>query len=220
MQKIRIFIIDDHKLFVEGISSLLSDDPRFEIVGHALSGNELLSRFEELDLDIFLIDINMPEISGVELTRQIKRLNPKANILALTMYDDYSYVEKMIKSGAAGYVLKSASLSELSKAIEFVSSGKKYFGEEIQEMVHNKISGKAAFDEKRPLVNELSLTKREIEILSLKVQEYTTQQIAEKLFISERTVETHRKNIFSKTKVKSAIGLSKFAFQHGIIDFK
>ncbi|NLN95189.1 MAG: response regulator transcription factor [Bacteroidales bacterium] len=220
MKKIRIFIIDDHKLFVEGISSLLSDDPRFEIVGHALSGNELLSKFTELDLDIFLIDINMPEISGVELTRQIKKLNPKANILALTMYDDYSYVEKMIKSGAAGYVLKSANLSELSKAIEIVASGKKYFGEEIQEMVYNKISGKAAFDDKRPSMNELSLTKREIEILSLIVQEYTTQQIAEKLFISERTVETHRKNIFSKTKVKSAIGLSKFAFQHGIIDFK
>lgn len=220
MERIKIFIIDDHKLFVEGISSLLSDDPRFEVVGYALSGNEFLKIHEDLDIGVYLLDINMPEISGVELARQIKESKPDAKILALTMYEDFSYVEKMIKSGAAGYVLKSASLPELSKAIEVVASGKKYFGDEIQEMVFNKISGKSVMDEKSSTSDELSLTKREIEILSLIAKEFTTQQIAEKLFISERTVETHRKNIFSKTKAKSVIGLSKLAIQQGYVDLE
>ena len=167
-----------------------------------------------------MVDINMPDISGVELTRRIKEIVPDARILALTMFDEFSYVEKMMKNGAMGYVLKSASLQELSTAIATVASGKRFLGTEIQEIVFNKIGGKS-FSNKLvnfPETDHVRLTKRETEILALIAREFTTQQIAEKLFISERTVETHRKNIFSKTKAKSAIGLSKYAIQQGIVN--
>lgn len=219
MKKIKIFIVDDHKLFVEGICSLLSDEERFEIVGYTTSGHELLKNAGKLDVNVFLVDIKMPEISGIELTQEIIRLKPDAKILALTMYDDFNYVEKMIKSGASGYILKSAGLQELSNAIETVALGNKFFGKEIQEIVFNKIEGKFSLGEKDALTDsdQVKLTQRETEIIALIASEYTTQQIAEKLFISERTVETHRKNIFSKTKAKSVIGLSKYAIQHGIV---
>jgi DNA-binding NarL/FixJ family response regulator len=222
MERIKIFIVDDHKLFVEGISSLLSDGSDFDVVGFSLSGLELLRILDQIVADVFLIDINMPEISGIELTRQLRRKKPDAKVLALTMYDSIEYVEKMIRSGAIGYILKTASLKELSTAIQTVAQGKRFFGEDMQEMLFNRIGNVGV--ENNPTTysgNEnASLTKREIEILSLIAEEYTTQQIAEKLFISERTVETHRKNIFSKTREKSVIGLSRYAIKHGYINFE
>ncbi len=221
MDKINIFIIDDHKLFVEGISSLLADEEHFHVVGHACSGPEFLKLTNIENVDVYLVDINMPEISGVELTKKIKAIYPEAKVLALTMYDDFRYVEEMIRNGADGYILKSANLQELIHAIETVAKGSKYFGEKIQEIVYNKLSGKEKQDEIRHSPDtQVNLTRREIEILSLIAQEYTNPQIAEKLFISERTVETHRKNIFSKTKAKSIIGLSKYAIRHGLVNLE
>lgn len=218
MEQIGVFIVDDHKLFVEGICSLLSDERRFKIIGCASSGYELLERVIDEEIDVFLVDLNMPDMSGVELTRRLKERNKFAKVLALTMHDDFEYVEKMIKSGANGYVLKSASLTELTTAIEQVALGKRFFGEAIQEMMFSRIGGVSETrDELRD--HAPNLTKREIEILSLIVKEYTNAQIADMLFISERTVETHRKNIFSKTKVKTVIGLSKFALKHGLASF-
>jgi two-component system nitrate/nitrite response regulator NarL len=222
MERIKIFIVDDHKLFVEGISSLLSYGSDFEVVGFSLSGHEVLRIMDQIVADVFLIDINMPEISGIELTRQLRKKKPDAKVLALTMYDSIEYVEKMIKSGAIGYILKTASLQELSTAIRTVAQGRRFFGEDMQEMLFNRIgNGGMENNPTTPSVNEkASLTKREIEILSLIGKEFTTQQIAAKLFISERTVETHRKNIFSKTRAKSVIGLSRYAIKHGYINFE
>jgi DNA-binding NarL/FixJ family response regulator len=218
MERIRITVIDDHKLFVDGICSLLADDEQFQIVESQLSPIKFLNKFEKGMADVYLVDINMPEMSGIELARKVMDKDPQAKILALTMFDEFQYVEDMIKSGASGYVLKSASLEELTDAVITVSSGKKYFGNSIQEMMFNKIRGKTS-EENTSQTNpeQIKLTKREIEILTLIVKEYTTGQIADKLFISERTVETHRKNIFSKTKAKSVIGLSKYAIKSGII---
>lgn len=218
MERIRITVIDDHKLFVDGICSLLADDEQFQIVGSQLSPVKFLNKFEKGMADVYLVDINMPEMSGIELARKIMDKDPGAKILALTMFDEFQYVEDMIKSGASGYILKSASLEELTDAVITVSQGKKYFGNSIHEIMFNKISGKTS-EEHTGQTNpeQIKLTKREIEILTLIVKEYTTGQIADQLFISERTVETHRKNIFSKTKAKSVIGLSKYAIKSGII---
>lgn len=217
MNQIKIFVIDDHKLFVEGICSLLSDEKRFSLVGCVNSGHEFLNKHLDDDIDVYLIDINMPELSGVELTKYIIEKKPAAKILALTMHEEFEYVERMIKSGASGYVLKSAGLNELSVAIEQVARGHKFFGIEIQEMMFNKLGGKPEIFDNEVKDQQPLLTKREIEILSLIAREYTTSQIADMLFISERTVETHRKNIFSKTKARSIIGLSKYAIQNGYI---
>jgi DNA-binding NarL/FixJ family response regulator len=216
--KARIYIVDDHKLFVQGVISLLSDETDLEITGYSLSALDFLAGVEKLDVDVYLMDINMPDITGIELTRKLKDIKPEARVLALTMYDDFEYVENMIKSGADGYILKTASLEELSLAIKTVARGIKFFGNEIQEIVFNKIGGKGSANNPTSTSDDqANLTKREMEIISLIAKEYTTQEIAEKLFISTRTVETHRKNILSKTRVKSIIGLLKFAEQRGIL---
>lgn len=217
MKKINVYIIDDHKLFVEGLISLLSDDTDLNVIGYSLSSKEFLNHYKSQDIDVYLMDINMPEILGTDLTSMIKSEKPNSKILALTMYDDYEYVENMIRSGANGYILKSASIEELTNAIRIINEGGKYFSREIQDVVFNNIAINSykknyCYDNKIAL-----LTKREKEIISLIAKEYTTRQIAEKLFISERTVETHRKNIFSKTKAKSVIGLNRYAIKYGII---
>jgi len=217
MKNINVYIIDDHKLFVEGLISLLSDDTDLNVIGYSLSSKEFLNHYKSQDIDVYLMDINIPEISGTDLTSMIKSEKPNSKILALTMYDDFEYVENMIRSGANGYILKSASIEELTNAIRIINEGGKYFSREIQDVVFNNIAINSykknyCYDNKIVL-----LTKREKEIIALIAKEYTTRQIAEKLFISERTVETHRKNIFSKTKAKSVIGLNRYAIKYGII---
>jgi len=218
MKKIGIYIIDDHKLFVEGIKALLSDEPEFEITGHSLSSRDFLNCMDEVDTQVYLMDINMPDITGIELTTILLKKKPEAKILALTMYDEFEFVEKMIKSGVKGYILKTANLEELSLAIKTIASGYKFFGNEIQNIVFNKLGGVQQLYENQNREKEnIHITPREKEIISLISKEYTTQEIAEKLFISIRTVETHRKNIISKTKTKSVVGLIKYAVKHGVI---
>lgn len=219
MDTIKIYVIDDHKLFVEGIYSLLSDESDFELMGYSLSAEAFLEKFDNIAADVFLVDINMPEISGIELTRIIKEKRPDAMILALTMYDDFQFVEQMIKSGAQGYILKAANLQELTKAIKTVAGGQKFLGKEIQDVVFSKIGNfeDLAKPDKKEIKNPL--TQREKEILGLIAREYSNTDIAEKLFISERTVETHRKNIFSKTGAKSIIGLVRYAIEQDLVHF-
>jgi DNA-binding NarL/FixJ family response regulator len=221
MNKVSVYIIDDHKLFVEGLCSLLADIQGFEIEGFSLNPLIFLENINTVNADVFLVDINMPQMSGVQLTAKLKDIKPSAKVLALTMYDEYEYVEKMIMAGASGYILKSASIQELTNAIKSVADGSKFLGRDIQEVLFNKVEkGNQDIYQKTFSFGsepEATLTKREIEILILISKELTTQQIAEKLFISERTVETHRKNIFSKTKAKSVIGLSRYAEKHGYL---
>jgi DNA-binding NarL/FixJ family response regulator len=221
MNNVSVFIIDDHKLFVEGLCSLLADLQGFEITGFSMNPVDFLDKIDQHTADVYLVDINMPQLSGVQLTRKLKEWNPTIKILALTMYDEYEYVEKMIMAGASGYILKSASIQELTQAIRTVAEGAKFLGSDIQEVLFNKVEKSNAELYTRSYSNNIepdaTLTKREIEILILISKELTTQQIAEKLFISERTVETHRKNIFSKTKAKSVIGLSRYAEKYGYI---
>ncbi len=219
--QIPVYIIDDHKLFVEGLCSLLTEVEGFRIAGFSLNPVDFLNNLKELVASVYLIDINMPQMTGVELTTRIKKRFPDAKILALTMYDEYEYVERMIVAGASGYILKSASIQELTHAIKTISMGSKYLGSDIQNVLFNRVEKSTAdiFQTVQAKENEDSavLTRREIEILVLIAKEMTTQQIAEKLFISERTVETHRKNIFSKTRAKSVIGLSRYAEKRGYL---
>ncbi len=218
MSAIKVFLIDDHKLFIHGLTSILNDKPGLKVVGYVHSAEEYFEREESLDVDVFLIDVNMPKMSGIEITRHIKEKDPRAKILALSMYEDSLYIEKMIQSGASGYIIKSANIKELVKAIKEVAKGKTYLGEDLQKVIFEKM-GSMDFFEDHGHLNTNNLSKREIEILSLIAREYSTQQIAEKLFISELTVETHRKNILAKTKAKSIVGLVKYAIREGLVDY-
>jgi DNA-binding NarL/FixJ family response regulator len=217
MQKIRVFIIDDHQLFIEGIYALLSDEPAFEFVGDAMSPNEFLAQMHTIQADVFLMDIDMPEMSGIMLTRMLIEKRPEAKVLALTMYDDFRHIEQMIKSGAMGYAVKSENITELIKAIKTVAAGGKYISESPRETVVNRLGSIHELEE----VDEMSkskLTKRETEILLLIIREVPKKEIAERLFISPRTLETHRKNIFAKANAKTVLGLLKYAVKEGLVE--
>jgi DNA-binding NarL/FixJ family response regulator len=219
MEAIKIYLIDDHKLFVEGICALFAEEPGIEVLGCSLSPGEFLRKANEIHADVFLVDINMPEISGVEVTQQLKQIKVAPKILALTMYDDLQHAETMLQTGASGYILKTANLKELIRAIRVVAGGGIYLSEDMQHVLFhgtNRPSGKEGSAQEP----EKLLTPREVEILALIARELSTEQIANKLFISERTVETHRKNLLVKTNARSVVGLIKFAVRNKIVSFE
>lgn len=216
MKTTKIYILDDHKLFVEGISALISDEADLEVVGYSLSGKDYLEKAGKLQADVYLVDINMPELSGIELCYRIRELDPGGNVLALSMHDDIQNIERMIRAGATGYIQKAASMEELLKAIRSVAAGERYLGQDIQQVVFESLGGQDSSDEPADPVSRL--TPRELEVLKLIARDYSTATIAAQLFISERTVETHRKNIFSKTNARTVVGLIRYALQHGLVD--
>lgn len=216
MATIDLFLVDDHKLFLEGLISILNEKPGLNVLGYACSAKEYFAVAEEIKPDVIIVDVNMPEMSGIELTHLIKENNPKARILALTMYEDPIYIQKMVHSGVDGYILKSSNIKELEMAIRMVAQGENYLAKDIQKIVLDKIGYIESFEDFDSF-NKNKLSKREIQIVSLIAREFSTQEIAQKLFISERTVETHRKNILAKTNAKSIVGLVKYAIREGLV---
>jgi DNA-binding NarL/FixJ family response regulator len=211
MKKIRIGIVDDHQIVIDGIVALLRDQVQFEIVGTNISAKKMLQELKICKPDVLLTDVIMPEMNGKEFSKAVKEQNPQIKIMVLSMNSDLETIQYLIKeANISGYVLKNISKSELIQAIELVAEGKVYFSKEVKSEL-----GK--WEEIKNENTEAALTTREIEIIKLLEEELTTKQIAERLFISERTVETHRKNIFRKTDNHTVLGLIKYAYLHKII---
>ncbi|MFP4470121.1 MAG: response regulator transcription factor [Bacteroidales bacterium] len=215
-RKIRLMLVDDHQLMLDGLKSLLGEHEDFDILGGAASAEDALKQLRNKDVDVLLADIHLPGMSGIELAAKVTADFPQIKVLALTMHNESSLINRMIAAGAWGYVIKSNNISELVEAIRTVASGKKYLSREVQSIIMGSIyrpddPGK----EFQP--NVARLTQREAEILSLIARELSNKKIADKLFISERTVETHRKNIFTKTKTKSVVGLIRYAMENGLL---
>jgi DNA-binding NarL/FixJ family response regulator len=207
MEKIRLFLLDDHRIMLDGMRSLLADDEAFIIVGDAMRGDDALRDIPLCHPDIVITDISMPGMNGIEFTRQLRKQNPEIKILVLTVSAAEFNINELLKNGVSGYVLKNAGRDELRKALLKISRNEKYFSSEVAEGIVNlKTSGA-----------ESHLTARELEVLNLVAKEFSNHQIAEKLFISERTVESHRKNIFRKTGAKSIVGLIRFAIDNGLV---
>jgi DNA-binding NarL/FixJ family response regulator len=213
MEKIKLFLIDDHKLFIKGIISIFEENSEIEVIGQAYSAKQYFNEPPVTEPDVILMDINMPDMTGIELTRLIKEKNPKAKIIALSMFEDILYIQKMIQSGANGYVLKSADMQVLIDAIKTVANGGKFWDAEIRNTILEKVGSFDTEDFKD--LNQNKLSKRELEILYLITKELSNPQIADRLYISERTVETHRKNIMAKTRAKNIAGLVKLAIREG-----
>lgn len=212
MKKHRIILVDDHQMLIDGLSAILAANDTIEIIKTYTNGNLLLEEINELNPQIVLTDISMPEIDGYELTKKIKKLNPAIQVIALSMSGNIADINKMLDVGISGYVLKNVGNQELIEAIHKVAQGKMHFSDDVtEEMVKNKHS--------KPEKNEetAKLTERELEILKLIVQELNNAEIADKLFISERTVETHRKNMIRKFNTKTIVGLIKYAMDHKLI---
>ncbi|WP_312768000.1 response regulator transcription factor [Epilithonimonas sp.] len=217
-EKIRVLIVDDHQLMIEGLRSLLEDEESISFVAGATSMQETVTFLETNNIDVILMDVNMPDSSGIEITKKVKELYPKIKVVALTMHDDISIISKMIKAGASGYVLKRTNMHEVVDALKIVYRDGKYLSPSAQNIIMDNLMSPDEFmdhkEETKPL-----LSARELEVLKLIAREYSNEQIGEKLFISERTVEAHRRNIFIKTKTKSIVGLMKYAINEGLVSF-
>lgn len=214
MTNVKIALADDHKIVRDGVKTMLESQPELEVVAEASNGNEIIEKVDNNSIDLVIMDINMPEKDGITATKELKEKHPNVKILALTMSNDDLHVRQMIQAGASGYIMKSAGRKELKDAIETVMSGKHYFSDEAtHSIMMDLVKGKG----KSTTPDVVHITDRELEILELIVKEYTNQEIAEKLYISSRTVDAHRRNLLQKTGARNTAGLVKYAFQHNII---
>lgn len=209
--KIKLAIVDDHQIVIDGLHSLLKGNPKYEIVLQSTHPESIVAELKKREVDILLTDVMMPVMTGVELAKLVRKEFPLMKIITLSMNGEGSLVNQMIEeSDISGYLLKNIGQTEFLTALDKIAEGGIYFSDEVlQEML------KAS--ERKKVPEESRLTNREIEIVRLIEKEYSNKKIAESLFLSERTVETHRKNIFRKTKTNSLIGLIKYAYEHKLI---
>lgn len=210
---IDILIADDHKIIVDGLKSLLVREDDIRVVAEVNNGKKAVQAVQEQHIDVVVIDIAMPVLNGLEATKLIKEHNENIKIIVLTMYEDEQYFNKIIELGASGYILKNTGHDELVKAIHTVYAGNNYFSNEVAAKQIMK-----KYDTKINALDEAQLTKREIEVLKLISEEYKNHEIAEKLFVSTRTVDTHRRNLLQKLNVKNTAGLVKYAIAKGIVN--
>ncbi|HHB77937.1 MAG TPA: response regulator transcription factor [Saprospiraceae bacterium] len=210
---IRVFIIDDHKMVIEGIELMLGQEENVELVGFALSAEDGIDRLTGTVADVLLLDINLPGINGIDACKIIHKRHPDLKIVALSMLKDSSLIKMMLKNGAAGYVLKNAGKDEIVAAIETVFKGKKYLDQEVNDIIISSITGQNT-QKSNPFP---SLSRREKEVLRLILEELTTKEIAEKLFISAGTVETHRRNMLAKVGARNTAGLVRIAIEYGLV---
>ncbi|TAF92258.1 MAG: DNA-binding response regulator [Cytophagia bacterium] len=209
----RILLIDDHQVVLESLKLLFRSIKNVEVVGMLNDSREAMAFLENHEVDLVISDFHVPHLSGADLTLQIRQAYPALKVLLLTMAEDPPHIREAMQAGVSGYVLKRANKEELETAIEQIMAGKKYFSPAVIEEL--TASNDATHSDESSVVQHL--TEREIEVLKLIALEYSSAEIAQKLFISLSTVETHRRNLFQKLDVKNAIGLTKYAIKHKLV---
>lgn len=208
--KLQILIVDDHQILLDGIEAMLHGVGDFKVIGKCSDGNTALSFINENHVDILLTDLYMPKMTGMELTQKVKKRFPNVKVLALSVSYDVSIVHDLIDAGISGFIIKTIGRDELIEAIKTIAQGNIYFSREVSNEILRSLSNRTEEE-------VYHLTEREIEIVKLIAQEFSNAEIANKLCISERTVETHRKNIYRKTNTKTIVGLIKYAVEHKLI---
>ena len=207
----KILLVDDHKIIRTVLAGMLEEELEATVT-QCNNGIEGINTLKEEQFDLIIVDINMPRMDGIEMTKLVRETDKKIHIIALSMMDDSVSIKKMLKSGANGYVLKEGDTEELLKAIQLVREGGKYYSPQVTETIMNSISdGRKAY-------KDADITKRELEVMELIFKEKSNQEIADELFISLRTVETHKHNIMEKTGSKNLAGLVKFAIREKLFD--
>jgi len=212
--KYNIILADDHKMFLDGMLSILSSVKEYRILLTAGSGKNVVKYVRnnpDKKIDLIITDISMPEVDGITLNHSVKEINPNIKVLVVSMHIDTTMIETLIKNDVDGYVPKNAEKNELLTAIETILKGEKYFSNSIKEAYM-----KSVFTKDKETLQ--TLTKREKEVLKLIALEYTTQEIADQLFLSKHTIESYRKNLISKLNVRNLAGLTKYAIKLGLID--
>jgi len=207
-------IADDHKVFRDGIVSILNEVEDIQINLEAGDGEEVLQILEKEQPDVILMDITMKETSGIAITKVVKEKYPTIKVLILSMHSESSYIVKALDAGASGYLLKDAGSTEMVNAIRTVHGGDTYYSQQVSAILVQHITQGTS---PKSTKEGIPLTPREIEILELIAEEFSNPEIAEKLFISIRTVDTHRRNLLEKLQVKNTAGLVRYAIKHGIV---
>lgn len=210
---IKVLIADDHQIVREGLRSMLEKEPGIKVVGEAEDGRKTLRLAQELTPDVIIMDVAMPDLNGIEATRQIVTEFPKIKVIALSMHDDRRFVLNMLKAGAKGYLLKDSAFKDLANAIRAVVANKTYLSSEIADIVVKDYVSSSSADESSAFS---LLSPREREVLQLIAEGKTTNQISEHLHISIKTVETHRAQLMTKLKVKGVAELTKYAIREGL----
>lgn len=200
-----VFIVDDHPMVVEGMRSMLLQLDGVEVCGHAANARSCLGYFVKNTADVVLLDINLPDQSGIDVCKTLLQQKPELKIIALTNFDQLTYIQRMKDAGAKGYLLKNSSLEEIEQALNAVTSGQEYWLG--RDNLRDTIKGH----------NQLLLTRREVEVLKLIAEGLTNQEIADKLFVSTSTIDSHRKSLISKLQVKNTAALVRTALENKII---
>jgi DNA-binding NarL/FixJ family response regulator len=214
---IRVFLVDDHHIVRSGLHLLLSAQPDLEIVGEASNGLDLLAQLPSTPADVVLLDVNMPGMDGPETARQLHTHYPSVRILALSMLDKESYIFQMLDAGAHGYLLKSSGVDEIITGVRTVAAGGQFLCTAAGLMALHKLRDGTRPEAAEPADKPGSLSRRELEVLQLISQGLTTGEIADKLFLSKRTIETHRQNMMEKMQVKNTASLIKQAMAEGLL---
>ena len=218
-ESIKIAIADDQVLFLKGLKFIIETFDNIELVFEAQNGRELLKKLEETEVDIILMDLKMPVMDGMEATIEVRKLFPDVKVIFLSMHDDERLISHMMKIGASGYLLKNESPEVVRDAIIAVAEKGFYFNDYVSKALLSGLHSKnSAVDLKHHFKEKMHLTKRELEVLDLICRAYTTVEIGEKLFISKRTVEGHRKNLIEKTGVKNTAALIVLAIKNGLVE--
>ncbi len=211
--KIRIVIVDDHEIFREGLRVFIDSTDYATVVAEANDGQEFLNIIDHISCDIVFMDIQMPGMNGVDATRKALEKNPDLKIVALSMFGEERYLQSMLDAGAKGFILKKIKKNELELAIKHICGGRSYYSEELLSFFTDKFLGKT-----QNLVEDANITKRELEVLKFVSKGYTSNEIAEKLFISFRTVEGHKANLITKTGSKNVVNLLVYAIKNKLVE--
>ena len=216
----RILIADDHAMFADGISSILEAEDNIQVVGQCLDGPSTIQFLEkESNIDILLLDVNLPGMSGIEVCKKVVSDFKATKVLAISMFNEESFVTEILNNGAMGYILKNTGREELLKAINTILGGKSYFSKDVTETIMKSLmkhrTGRNGEESKKPLPK---ISRREKEVLDLIIKEHTTQEIAKQLFISLKTVESHRSNLLSKLNARNTAGLVRIALENNLLE--
>jgi DNA-binding NarL/FixJ family response regulator len=218
MSRKNILIVDDHPLFRRGLKAVLEPNNQFEVVGEAKNGAEALEMVRKLDPDLVVVDISLPDQSGIELTRKIRNLLPETRIMIVSMHSKIDYVAEAFQAGAAGYVVKESASENLLQGLEQVSKGDYFLDSSLSQQVVKKLIGPQEKENELSHSSYGGLTPREQEVMRLLAEGLSSKKVAEKLFISPKTVENHRASIMNKLDLHSTIELVRYAAKLGLID--
>jgi len=211
--KIKIIVVDDHELFRKGVIMVLKRMENVEVVGEAENGKDFLCKLNSIIPDIVFMDIKMPEMNGIDATIEAIKRYPQIKIIALSMFGEEEYLQKMISAGVYGFLLKNSSIEEIERAVNLVSQGKNWYSDELLSYFTSKYI-KSAFQTE----DDVNISRREIEVLNLVAKGLSNQEIADKLFISRRTVDGHKANLIQKTGSKNIVDLLVFAIKKGLVE--